>query len=141
MKKILLIIFLLASVHLFAQDVKISGTVTAAGNNEPLSGASINVKEKIAGTTTNSKGQFTLLAGKIRLPFTIVITAVGYDQQEVVIKSESQTVSASLPVRTTHAKRGGNIGNPRKPKHTAIAGKYRKNDHQGHQGKPLVHFL
>jgi iron complex outermembrane receptor protein len=101
MKKILLIIFLFSSAHLFAQDVKISGTVTAAGNNEPLSGASINIKEKIAGTTTNSKGQFTLLAGKIRLPFTIVITAVGYDQQEVVIKSESQTVSASLPVRTT----------------------------------------
>nr|WP_294941156.1 TonB-dependent receptor [uncultured Mucilaginibacter sp.] len=101
MKKFLLIIFLFSSAHLFAQDVKISGTVTGAGNNEPLSGASINIKEKIAGTTTNSKGQFTLSAGKIRLPFTIIITAVGYDQQEVVIKSESQTVSASLPVRTT----------------------------------------
>jgi iron complex outermembrane receptor protein len=101
MKKFLLIIFLLASVGVYAQDVKISGTITGAGTNEPLSGATINVKEKIAGTTTNSKGQFTLSAGKIKLPFTIVITAVGYDQQEVTINSASQTVSAALPVRTT----------------------------------------
>ncbi|MBD1365166.1 TonB-dependent receptor [Mucilaginibacter sp. ZT4R22] len=101
MKKFLLIILLLSSARIFAQDVKISGTVTGAGTNEPLSGATINVKEKIAGTTTNSKGQFTLSAGKIKLPFTIIITAVGYDQQEVTINSASQTVSAALPVRTT----------------------------------------
>jgi iron complex outermembrane receptor protein len=101
MKKFLLIIFLLSSVRVFAQDVKISGTVTGAGTNEPLSGATINVKEKIAGTTTNSKGHFTLSAGKIKLPFTIIITAVGYDQQEVTINSASQTVNATLPVRTT----------------------------------------
>lgn len=101
MKKFLLIIFLLSSVRVFAQDVKISGTITAAGSNEPLSGATINVKEKILGTTTNSKGQFTLSAGKIKLPFTIVITAVGYDQQEVTITSASQTVTSQLAVRTT----------------------------------------
>src|SRR4051794_36206997 len=101
MKKFLLIIFLLSSVRVFAQDVKISGTVTAAGSNELLSGATINVKEKILGTTSNSKGQFTLSAGKIKLPFTIVITAVGYDQQEVTITSASQTVTSQLALRTT----------------------------------------
>ncbi|OOQ57965.1 TonB-dependent receptor [Mucilaginibacter pedocola] len=101
MKKFLLIIFLLASARLFAQDVKITGTVTAAGSNEPLSGATINVKDKIVGTTTNSKGQFTLSANNLRLPFTIVITAVGYDPQEVKITSVTQNVTSALPVRTT----------------------------------------
>lgn len=101
MKKFLLIIFLLSSARLFAQDVKITGAVTAAGTNEPLAGATINVKEKIAGTTTNSKGEFTLSAGKIKLPFTLVITAVGYDQQEVIVRSANQTISTALPVRTT----------------------------------------
>ena len=88
------------SVHLFAQDIKITGTITAAGTNEPLHGASITLKDKIAGTTTNATGAFTLSAGKVKLPFTIVITAIGYDQQEVVIMSAGQTVNASLAVKT-----------------------------------------
>lgn len=100
MKKLILLFILLSSVHLFAQEVKISGTITAGGNNEPLSGASINVKQKLAGTITNSKGHFNLTVNKIKLPFIIVITAVGYEQQEVVINSARQTVNSSLPVKT-----------------------------------------
>jgi iron complex outermembrane receptor protein len=99
-KKLILIIMLLASVHVFAQDVRISGTVKDADGN-PVSNANINVKNKNVGTTTNSSGLFTLHAKNLRLPFTIVISGIGYEQQEVQITSASQTVNASLPIKTT----------------------------------------
>lgn len=101
MKKLLLFIFLFTSAHLFAQDVKVSGTVTSA-DNQPLGGASITVKDKLFGTTTNSKGIFTLSVNKIKLPFTVIITAVGYDQQEVVINSTGQTLNTALQVKTVN---------------------------------------
>jgi outer membrane receptor protein involved in Fe transport len=99
MKKLLLIILLLTSVHVFGQDIKISGTVNDAAGN-PISNASVNVKNKTVGTTTNSQGHFTLNAKSIKLPFTVVISGIGYDQQEVTITSADQKVNASLPVKT-----------------------------------------
>lgn len=99
MKKLLLIIMLLTSLHVFAQDTKISGTVNDAAGN-PISNASVNVKNKTVGTTTNSQGHFTLNAKGIKLPFTVVISGIGYDQQEVQITSPDQKVNASLPVKT-----------------------------------------
>jgi iron complex outermembrane receptor protein len=99
MKKLILILLLLASVRVFAQEtVKISGTITSG--NEPVNGASINVKDKLSGTTTNSKGEFKLSVNKIKLPFTIIITGVGFDQQEVVINSASQNVNVTLQGKT-----------------------------------------
>ncbi|QHS56822.1 TonB-dependent receptor [Mucilaginibacter sp. 14171R-50] len=100
MKKLLFIIMILSSAHVFAQDVKITGTVNDAAGN-PVSNASINVKGKNVGTTTNSSGIFTLHTKNITLPFTLVISGLGYEQQEVQITSASQTVGASLTVKTT----------------------------------------
>jgi iron complex outermembrane receptor protein len=99
MKKLLFIIMLLTSVRVFAQDVKISGTVKDATGN-PVSDASVNVKNKTVGTTTNSQGYFTLHAKNIKLPFTIVISGIGYDQQEVQITTAGQTVNTSLAGKT-----------------------------------------
>jgi outer membrane receptor protein involved in Fe transport len=100
MRKLLLITLLLSSVHLFAQEkIKISGTVTS--NNEPVNGASINVKDKLTGTTTNSSGEFTLSLTKVKLPFILVITGVGYDRHEVSITTATQTVNVALQAKTT----------------------------------------
>ncbi|MEO6151079.1 MAG: TonB-dependent receptor [Mucilaginibacter sp.] len=98
MKKFLLFIFLCCSTHLFAQVTKISGTITADAG-VPLQGASITVKDKISGTTTNAKGEFALSPGKVELPVTIIVTAVGYDTQEILISSPGQTVNAALQVK------------------------------------------
>jgi outer membrane receptor protein involved in Fe transport len=91
---------LLTSLHVFAQDIKISGTVKDAAGN-PVSNAAINVKGKSVGTSTNLAGLFTLHIKNIQLPFTIVISGLGYEEQGVQITSAMQTVSVSLPVKTT----------------------------------------
>jgi iron complex outermembrane receptor protein len=91
---------MLTSLHVFAQDVKVSGTVKDAAGN-PVSNAAVNVKGKTIGTSTNSSGLFTLHTKNTPLPFTIVISGLGYEAHEVQITSASQTVSASLPTKIT----------------------------------------
>ena len=91
---------LLTSVHVFAQDVKISGTVKDAAGN-PVSNAAVNVKGRTLGTSTNSGGLFTLRTKNIQLPFTIVISGLGFEPQDVEIVSALQAVNVMLPVRTT----------------------------------------
>ena len=98
MKKLILIIILLTSAQIFAQEVKISGTITTAGG-EPIQGAHINVKDKLISTTTNLQGDFILAIGNEKLPLTIVVSAIGYEQQEIDITSATQTVNAALPVK------------------------------------------
>jgi len=78
-----------------AQEIKIRGNVSTADNASLLSAASINVKDKVVGTTANSKGDFTLnYNGK--LPITLIISAVGFEPQEVEVSSAGQSVSVSL---------------------------------------------
>ncbi len=95
MKKFLLIILLISSVKLQAQEaVKIKGTISSG--NELLSGISITVKDRSTGTSTNSKGEFNLSVSNMKLPFTIVVSGVGYEPQEVTIGSVNSTVNISL---------------------------------------------
>ncbi|MDU1891417.1 MAG: carboxypeptidase-like regulatory domain-containing protein [Dysgonomonas sp.] len=78
MKKSLLLILLIISVSVFAQKVKISGTVTNE-KNEPISLVSVSQLHTSNGTFTNEKGQYTLIvpAGD---SLTILFTSVGYQQ-------------------------------------------------------------
>jgi outer membrane receptor protein involved in Fe transport len=96
MKKLLLFVLLLTSINLFAQEVKVTGNITDAATGKPVSGASISVKGKLTGTTTDSKGNYTLSANKLKLPFTIVISAVGFEVQESPITSADNNISIKL---------------------------------------------
>lgn len=96
MKRLLLICVLLTSLQLFAQQTKITGTITDAATSQPVSGASITVKDKLTGTTTDAKGNFTLSIGKIKLPFTIVISSVNYEEKQVQVNAASETITISL---------------------------------------------
>lgn len=99
MKKYILTILLLSSMHLFAQEsVRISGRITSG--NEPVNNASISLKGQLPGTVSNAKGEFSLLLNKIKLPFTIVISCIGYDQYEEVINSANQRLNISLQAKT-----------------------------------------
>lgn len=99
MKKLLLLFFMALSVQLVAQDAKITGTVTTSENSAALSNASITVKDKVLGTTTNSKGNFTLNF-KGKLPVTLIISAVGYETKEVELTSASQNLTVSLEAKS-----------------------------------------
>jgi TonB-linked SusC/RagA family outer membrane protein len=54
--------------------------------NEPVEGASIKVKGTSMGTSTNSKGEFTL---DVSVGQVLVISSVGYITQEVIVGAES----------------------------------------------------
>lgn len=92
MKKTLLksvfIIALLLSISVLAisqSTVTITGFVTDS-SGKPLVGVSVEVKGAKAATLTNADGSFTL---KTNLNATLVINAVGYSTEEVIVKNTS----------------------------------------------------
>jgi iron complex outermembrane recepter protein len=98
MKKILLCCIIFLSARLNAQQTIIKGTVTDVTSKEPLIGANIVVKGKLTGTTSDSKGNFTLNTG-IPLPFTLIVSSIGYQPQEIVVAVEEQSLILQLDIR------------------------------------------
>src|SRR5205814_9999841 len=88
-KMIFLILFSLVAFKLiFSQSgslIEISGQVTDQEKNLPLSDVSVQIKGTVAGTITNSTGNFVLRT-KIKLPFTIVFSSVGFKPHALEIK-------------------------------------------------------
>lgn len=72
----------------YSQDAKIEirGTVNDVNTNAPLINASIKIKDKNLGSTTNKLGQFYLVSNK--LPVVLEISYVGYESQEYVVEFE-----------------------------------------------------
>lgn len=79
--------------------IEMSGVVSDQTSKEPLPGVSISVKGTIAGTTTNSSGNFSLRT-KLRFPFTLVFTSIGFQQQEFVVKSAGEKLNVALTTQT-----------------------------------------
>jgi hypothetical protein len=67
------------------QDIKITGKITGE-NGEPLAGVSIALKGTSVGTTTDNSGNFTLTVPEKGI---LVISSIGYPNQEVSINSQS----------------------------------------------------
>ena len=68
----------------FFEDRKITGTIKDDAG-KAVSGASVYIKNKSTGTTTNASGQFTIIG---EVGQTIVIQAVNYETLEVVIANQ-----------------------------------------------------
>lgn len=107
MKSILLILlsaaflipgFAYAQTH--AQPGSIGGLITEAGSNKPLAGATINIKDLMVGTTTDSKGKFVLKT-TVALPFKIIVSAMGYSRQEILIGKSQDDLNISLSPQLT----------------------------------------
>ncbi|WP_256007307.1 TonB-dependent receptor domain-containing protein [Pedobacter deserti] len=73
-----------------AQNVTIGGAVIDKATREPMPGVGITVKGTTSATATNSEGKFALSTSQ-KLPFTLVISYVGYNtiEQEVTAASTS----------------------------------------------------
>ncbi|MFC0773873.1 TonB-dependent receptor [Terrimonas alba] len=96
MKKIILLFsFVLLLSKLFAQQTKISGTVTDQSTNEPVANASVTVKGKLAGTNTDAKGIFMINLNQ-KLPLTLVVSIIGYDQKEIVVTNAADQIAVQL---------------------------------------------
>jgi len=91
MKKFLLILLLILpccwSEELFAQQTKISGKVADSDTKTPIVGASIVIKGKLTGTTTDANGNFALNTTS-PLPITLQVSVVGYQKQDVDVTTD-----------------------------------------------------
>jgi iron complex outermembrane receptor protein len=64
--------------------IRISGTIRSAKDNNPVSDASVRIKGTTRGTVSNADGFFAIEANNGE---TLVISAIGYAEQEMVVSS------------------------------------------------------
>ena len=83
----LLTAVLCCTLFAFAQQTTVSGTVTDAKNNEPLSGVSILVKGANTGTQTAADGTFAIQAPANA---TLIFSYSGYEQQAIALNGTTQ---------------------------------------------------
>jgi outer membrane receptor protein involved in Fe transport len=79
-----------------AQSVTISGKVSNGTSKESVPAVSIVVKGTSQGTYTNSNGEFSIRVAK--LPVVLVISSIGFDNQELTVSDASQPVNVDLKV-------------------------------------------
>lgn len=93
MKHLYTLLFFICTTYL-ASAQNITGTVSDSETHKPIVGASVTIKGKIAGTITNTEGQFSI---KTAIPTTLIISVIGYERQEVNVTSASP-IKVSLKV-------------------------------------------
>jgi len=101
---LILLSLLIAGSPVFAQDnpntlIEISGRVTDQDKHEPLSDVSVQVKGTTTGTVTNLSGDFRLRT-RAPLPFILVFSSVGFQEQEFEVKSLGSNLRIELSTRT-----------------------------------------
>ncbi len=99
-KKILLVAFIAFGSLAMVAQTTISGTVKDAKTGDLLPGANIKVSRKAVGTTTDFDGNFELTVSD-NPPFTLEISILGYQKQEVEITKNNQTITVSLSENET----------------------------------------
>jgi iron complex outermembrane receptor protein len=75
--------------------IEISGQITDQERKLPLEGVSVQVKGTVTGTVTNNTGKFVLRT-KTKLPFFLVFSSIGFQQQELEIKSLGSNLQVAL---------------------------------------------
>ncbi|MGJ7030663.1 TonB-dependent receptor [Niabella hirudinis] len=79
--------------------LQITGSISDDQKNGPLAGASIQIPNTGEGTTTDQQGQFSLRT-RARIPFTLLITSVGYEPRKVEVKGTGSSLTIALATRT-----------------------------------------
>lgn len=94
MKYFILCIYACITITAFGQSTNVTGTIIDEKDN-PVAGANIVIKGKITGTISDSKGNFSLSTNQSP-PFTILISMVGYQRQEIEVAGSSGSVQVKL---------------------------------------------
>lgn len=94
-KKCLLGICCFLIAQLSYAQTKVSGVISDADTKEPLIGVSVQVKGKVVGTITNTKGEFSFNVSSAP-PFMLSITSVGYEGQEINVTGNNTSINISL---------------------------------------------
>ncbi|RPD40049.1 TonB-dependent receptor [Chitinophaga barathri] len=98
----ILLLLLLASAVTFAQEsniVQISGRVKDQTSGESIPGVSIQVKGTVSGTTTDKDGRFVLKT-RLKFPFTLIFSSLGFQSQEFVVTGTGSALDIGLATQT-----------------------------------------
>ncbi len=93
-KNLLLLVFSFFTLGVSAQTT-LRGTVRNISNGEALVGASVSVKGKSGGASTDAQGQFTLNTDAIA-PITLIVWSVGLARQEFTIEDTNAAIEITL---------------------------------------------
>jgi len=89
--KILLLILLLITSSLFAQEIAISGKILSSKDSKPICYASIGISNSYIGTISNDSGDFQLKLSSSHSQDTVTISAIGYKSQKIAIEEFNQS--------------------------------------------------
>jgi iron complex outermembrane receptor protein len=79
--------------------IEIAGKVTDQQSRQPLPDVSVSIKGTVTGTITNATGNFVLRT-KEKLPFILLISSVGFKQQEFEVKTLGSNLQIALSTQT-----------------------------------------
>ncbi|HLG35127.1 MAG TPA: carboxypeptidase-like regulatory domain-containing protein, partial [Bacteroidia bacterium] len=100
----LLSVFVLQNTFAQQQPLqKISGTIKDGKTSEPLIGAVVLIKGTQNPSTTDLNGNFELVT-ETKLPFILVFTLVGYESQEVSVKTFDKPLAIKLKSKEVELK-------------------------------------
>ena len=95
-----LLIVLVASTNIVsAQNNTISGTVTDVLTRETLPGVTVTVRGTTSSTSTNEKGQFTVITSATT-PFTVVFSYIGYKTVEQTVNGATTGLLISMEAQS-----------------------------------------
>lgn len=89
------LLFLASSLSLFAQSRKVTGKIVSKENNAPIAGATIQVKGKEGGVTSDADGVFVINASRQDM---LVISFVGYTPVTMAASGETGLVVVLSPM-------------------------------------------
>jgi len=103
-KALSLIVFVFAIISIASAQqesslIEITGRVASQETKEPLPNVSVNIKGTVAGTITNSNGQFRLRT-KLKFPFKLTFSSIGFEPQEYEITGYDSKLDIELITQT-----------------------------------------
>ncbi|QHT69050.1 TonB-dependent receptor [Rhodocytophaga rosea] len=96
---VFLFLTLLSTVSAQDNVIVISGRVTDNETKQALAGVNVLIKGTVTGTVTDVQGNFSLKT-KLKFPFTIAFSMVGFEPQEFEIKGTASNVQIALETQT-----------------------------------------
>jgi len=79
--------------------IQVSGKVIDQNSGDALEGVSIHVKNSVTGTITNKQGEFSIRT-RLKFPFFLVFSSVGYHEQEFEVKGTNSQLNIALETQT-----------------------------------------
>lgn len=82
-------------------NATVTGSVVNARTGNRLIGATVAIKGTTNGDATDPNGQFTLITGQ-QLPFTLVVSHIGYETQETVLTQTGAEIRLQESIHQLH---------------------------------------